>query len=341
MVKGSVPSSIIRVKENVMMRPAQIEAWAVKIIDRVREGKPIEDARVELKATWIAPEKAARRIAGHANAARGAPILWLIGLDEQYGVVGVDHGRFLSWYAQVQACFDGVAPSVVDLAIPVDGASVVVLFFNTDRVPFLVQNPVFGLAGGGPVQWEVPWREGTAIRSADRQALLKLLAPLQPRPVLELLRGELTAALTGSKTSGVLWRLSLDLYNLSVDEGRMVIPFHKCQGAFQIGAHGAWVKFETLEIKPPYPLPKDASRVTAQSSLTIQGTSDEVFISGPGKMVLEAQTEIPMLELSGDEVVHVSITLVVINADFPIKLSLDLMADGSLGGTDNMWRWVL
>jgi hypothetical protein len=327
------------------MRPAQIEAWAVEIIDCVQEGKPIEDARVELKATWIAPEKAARRIAGHANAARGTPVLWLIGLDEQYGVVGVDHGRFLSWYAQVQACFDGVAPSVVDIAVPINGSSVVALLIDTDRVPFLVQNPVFGMAGGGPVKWEVPWREGTAIRSAHRQDLLKLLAPLQSCPVLELLRGELTAALTGSERLQMRWRLLLELYNVTVDEGRMVIPFHKCQGSFQIDPFVDSIDFKRLVIKPAYPSAKDDSAVASVPSLTIQGTPDEVFISGPGKMVLEAeaeaQVETPSFDLSAHEVVHVSITLVVINADFPIKLSLDLLSDGPMDGTAAVWRWEI
>ncbi len=325
------------------MRPAQIEAWAVEIIDCVRVGKPIEDARVELKATWIAPEKAARRIAGHANAARGTPILWLIGLDEQYGVVGVDHGRFFSWYAQVEACFDGLAPSVVDIAIPINGSSVVALLINTDRVPFLVQNPVFGTAGGGPVKWEVPWREGTAIRSAHRQDLLKLLAPLQSCPILELLRGELTAALTGAERSQMQWRLSLELYNVTVNEGRIVIPFHKCQSSFQVDPFVDWIDFERLVIKPPYLSEKDGSAAASVSSLTIQGTPDEVFISGPGKMVLaaEVQMETPSFDLSAHEVVRVSITLAVINADFPIKLSFELMSDGPMDGTATVWRWEI
>lgn len=64
------------------MRQSDIEYWALSIIDRVKSKQPIEDSRVELKASWPDPKKAARRLAGHANAARGEPILWLVGIND-------------------------------------------------------------------------------------------------------------------------------------------------------------------------------------------------------------------------------------------------------------------
>lgn len=65
------------------MRQIEIEAWVLRVIEQVKRGQSNEDSRVELKARWIEPEKAARQIAGHANAARGDKILWIIGLDEK------------------------------------------------------------------------------------------------------------------------------------------------------------------------------------------------------------------------------------------------------------------
>jgi hypothetical protein len=35
------------------------------------------------------------------------------------------------------------------------------LLFDTSRRPFVVKNPVYGNVNGGPVAFEVPWREGT------------------------------------------------------------------------------------------------------------------------------------------------------------------------------------
>jgi integrase len=75
------------------MDAARIEAWALEIVDRLKAGQPIEDIRVEVKREWVTPERTARRLAGHANAARGDAILWLVGLDERdpsNPVVGVD-----------------------------------------------------------------------------------------------------------------------------------------------------------------------------------------------------------------------------------------------------------
>jgi hypothetical protein len=92
------------------MNKTQIEAWALSIIDRVRADQPIEDSRVELKSEWIEAVKAARRIAGHANAARGEPILWLIGVDEEKGVVGAKQEELANWYSAVQNQFDELAP---------------------------------------------------------------------------------------------------------------------------------------------------------------------------------------------------------------------------------------
>ena len=101
------------------MRLTQIEAWALKVADDITQGHPVEDARVEVKSKWPEPNGAARRIAGHANAAYGEPILWIIGIDEtKREVVGADKNDLASWYPQVQAEFSELAPNVIDLNVP-------------------------------------------------------------------------------------------------------------------------------------------------------------------------------------------------------------------------------
>lgn len=51
------------------MKSREIEGWSLRIIESVGAGRPNEDFLVELKATWPDnPNKAARQIAGHANA---------------------------------------------------------------------------------------------------------------------------------------------------------------------------------------------------------------------------------------------------------------------------------
>jgi hypothetical protein len=111
---------------------ARLEAWVLDIIDRLRSGHPIEDSRVELKREWMPAPSAARRIAGHANAARGQAILWIVGIDEHSKddpVKGVEGAGFGPWWPQVVAQFVELAPVVRDLNVylrlPVDAPTMV------------------------------------------------------------------------------------------------------------------------------------------------------------------------------------------------------------------------
>jgi hypothetical protein len=130
------------------MRLSDIEAWCLSVVDRVRSHRRIEDARVEVKAEWPPAEKAARRIAGHANAARGEPIRWVVGLDEGAGTVtGAQGDDTAPWFAGVTALFDGLAPRLIDLVVPTEDGDVVALYFETDRGPLRRPEPRRGQVG--------------------------------------------------------------------------------------------------------------------------------------------------------------------------------------------------
>jgi len=154
------------------MTPGQIEAWAHEVAAAVADGRPVEDSLVELKATWPDDHwKTARRIAGHANAAGGNAVLWLIGLDEQRGVTGADRLNLANWWPKVQSCFSGASPTVTDVNVTIDnGQTFVALYFECDGRPFVVSMPP-----GSTTERDVPWREGTRIRSATRSELVRLL----------------------------------------------------------------------------------------------------------------------------------------------------------------------
>jgi hypothetical protein len=167
------------------MKTYEIEDWALRAIERVESQQPNEDTRVELKADWIDPQKAARRIAGHANEMRGEPILWLIGVDEQKGVKGADQNNLADWWPQVMSGFDGPVPRLREKLVHWKGKTVVALHFESDEIPYVVKNPVRGQPNAGPVELEVPWREATRVRSANHSDLILLLSPLQ-KPVLKV-----------------------------------------------------------------------------------------------------------------------------------------------------------
>jgi len=160
------------------MRNTDIERWALQVIDRVGRKQPIEDSQVELKREWPAnPWRAARRIAGHANAARGEPILWLIGVDETTGVRGVMYSDFAGWIAPVLAYFDQLPPTYFDLNVPTPTDQIVVaVVFETDRAPYVVRNHHFGTRSDDPIALEVPYRRGTEARTATRAEILLMLS---------------------------------------------------------------------------------------------------------------------------------------------------------------------
>jgi hypothetical protein len=71
----------------------QLEAWVSDIVDRVKRGIAIEDDRIEFKREWPRDfYKAARWIAGLANAARGGEVLWLVGVDPKQDPYFFDPG---------------------------------------------------------------------------------------------------------------------------------------------------------------------------------------------------------------------------------------------------------
>jgi len=98
------------------MRLNDIESWALNVIQRVESKQPVEDSRVELKSEWPKDHnKAARQIAGHANAAHGESILWLLGVDEREGVTGVDYEEISNWKQSIEAKFEGLLPPLTHL----------------------------------------------------------------------------------------------------------------------------------------------------------------------------------------------------------------------------------
>jgi hypothetical protein len=120
---------------------AEIKSWAVEVIDRIKSQKPVEDSRVECKATWLDAKTIAHQFAGHANAAKGETILWLVGVDEKAGVItGVERNELANWYPQLVKEFDGVAPCLTaDLNIDIDNKTVMALLFETSNAPFVVK----------------------------------------------------------------------------------------------------------------------------------------------------------------------------------------------------------
>jgi hypothetical protein len=291
------------------MTHSEIERWALRVIEQVKNGQPNEDARVELKAMW--PEssyKAARQIAAHANPAGGEPVLWIIGVDQKTGVIGAEHNELASWYSQVRSHFEDIAPELTDVNISVDGMTVVALLFNTERRLFVVKTQ------GGSVTSEVPWREGTLTRSAKRTELLRILDRIPRLPKWEAINGTLDEEQNTQprmRGNNLLWQLALKLYVVLEGPDRLSIPFHRCSGTLEFPAFGTKTRLRSFRLSP-----------YDRQSVSIKGSNTDLVIDGSGMVRLEASAE----SIYGGVIPHtegyVSIDLPTANSQYTVPVQV-------------------
>ena len=334
-----------------MPRLTDLEYRVITILRNLEAGLPVEDNRVEMKAIWPDdPWRAARRIAGHANASGGDEILWIVGADEKARkVMGADHLEVSNWWRQVQSHFSEVAPSLTHLNVPYEGVAVVALLINTERLPFVINNNK-----PGTVEREVPWREADATRSAKRSDLIQMLVPRQSVPEFQVLGASLLGL--QEEAGGTSWHLILELYVKPKTEGRVVIPRHECQASFVNPTWEHAIDLTPTMLRPPHKVqhwPGNSPRPPSASA--IDSTADEALIHGPGKLTLQAEgtTASPVSGTTSDIVVQAK--LLPVGASVPAVITATLHAaaidrqesdgaGGSLGGDDppsTVAKWML
>jgi hypothetical protein len=294
------------------MRPAELETRVHDILDRVERGDPLEDSLVECKAEWpVSDEKTARRLAAHANAARGEHILWLFGVDEKgRRVPGVSTTEFSDWFAGLKKSFDEAwAPNPeLNINVPRNGVIVVAVLFETSRGPYLVTNPK-----GGQIQFEVPWREGNSTRTARRRDLLRLLVPLQKVPELELISASLNARKRVEGQHGpweIRFDLGLGLYILTRDSSRISIPGHR--STFSLDLVKATDKVYHHKVEFP-------------GNYRPRGSGDQLVVDGPTHFGCHCELDsgvVPILE-GGAVNISVCLHLAELERDVTVKAALD------------------
>jgi hypothetical protein len=292
----------------------QLEAWALGVVDAVARKVRPEDDRVELKRDWPKDHNAAaRRIAGHANQAAAEQILWVFGLDEKQGVQPLSSVDFGAWWSQVDAQFEGVAPTPQALRVPVpQGGEVYAVAFDTRRLPFVVKN-----GAGGGITYEVPWREGTLLRSARRAELLGILAPHIEAPVVDIIDGSITFPI---RESGDMARLGIHLYFAPKTQGRLVFPTYKLDGHVVIWGDGGTEKPRPLW--EPKLGPQKNHNGIPMSYAPIQEGEHEVIVDGPGLAVLNAQFKATPYP-GGDEHIRAIVKLMAVNQRAPITVDVE------------------
>lgn len=294
------------------MKKQQLEYLALEIISRVKAGQKVEDTTVELKAEWPKePRDAARRIAGHANAARGEPITWLIGLDEKSGVVGAEEKEFANWWPQIRKHFDDdVSPDLITHVSIRDesGKSVVAVHFETDRAPYVVKT------GHDKHSFEVPWRSGTAIRSVKRNDLLRILVPRISRPDCTLIGLRMSRMLQNQHHRMYRWLVELALYLVPRSESNLYVPMRD-------------LELTLTNYQQPTPVQLSFVNIERSSTSTARFDDTQICIIGPAQLNLVFGMDATML-LGDEEPVEAEVKLRLRFAGHEID---DVVVTGKVG----------
>ncbi|HVI80099.1 MAG TPA: hypothetical protein VM715_18440 [Candidatus Acidoferrum sp.] len=284
------------------MKLFEIELWAQRVITRLLSGGLKEDSLVELKAKWPEPRWNARQLGGHANAAKGAAILWIIGFDEQKGLVGALDTEVGDWFNQVRSEFDdGVCPALLGaVAFERNSINLVAMAFSTERAPYVIRNPARGTDKSGPFSLETPWRDASGTRSAGRMELLSLIESTSRASSIEVLAATLFATLvfrnnhtvraspnTPTEQRAIKWYLEAQLYFTHPSEGTITIPFHKISVTVTETTLGRVLSLDNLkfDVATRY----EGNRAIADSSaITVSAT--QIVLSGSGSVQMIATT---------------------------------------------------
>jgi len=306
------------------MKKHELETRVLGVIDRVIKNQSTEDDLIELKSEWPKDhKKAARQIAAHANAARGQPILWIIGLDEKRGVIGANYNETSDWFNQIKSCFDDfLSPDLRNLAIPYRGKTLIALYFETDRAPYVVKN-----LKGGQITFEVPWREGNSTRSAKRAELLRLLSPLQKNPQFEILSGTLILTTKGIKDKEIILRLESELYITTNSHETIIIPFHTCKARWSSHNQKAGKDFLNIRLDPPTRLERNASLSSMRFrnlSLTVESTNSEVLIDTAGLLKLTGDSIVEKSEVDKARRINVKAVVNLPNTELPVTIDFNM-----------------
>ncbi|WP_437490606.1 hypothetical protein WME75_14000 [Sorangium sp. So ce1014] len=305
---------------------AQLERRVIDIADRVKRRVPIEDSLVELKREW--PEHTdkkryefSRQIAGHANSAGGSPILWIIGIhDKSATVPGATDDELSTWLAIFKSHFDGLAPDLlINLVVPVGDVSVVALRFDTSRAPYVLKYPRLS----EPTR-EVPWREGNAARTATREDLMRVLAPVEAVPDIEPRECIVSE---GGRHDALQLSLRFEMYVHSATGEKVTFPLYKCKAA--IGNTRADGKIRWV--------PMSVARITASphhttkpgyghiESKTVIESASETIVSGAGMVTMYARIDAKLGKLR--KTVEADVSLWVLGAGRAVRLRETLSRD--------------
>ncbi|WP_437484695.1 hypothetical protein WME75_45565 [Sorangium sp. So ce1014] len=318
----------------------QLQARVIRILDRVVRDAPIEDSYVELKRQWpdATEEKRydfTRQIAAHANAAGGTDILWIIGAhDKSASVEGAKNDELAVWLDIFKSHFEGLAPDLLEsVVVEYGNVSVVALRFDTSMAPYVLK----GLKSKEmqrPAR-EVAWREGTSARTARREDLIRMLAPIETMPIIELIYCALDQ---GGYHNDPQIGLLFEMYVYTKAGQRVTFPLHKCAvaiGSADSVADILWVPMRITRIVAS--LHRDVSVSSRIDSKTVIESASETIVVGSGMVTLGAHVGANLGKWG--ENIEVEVSMWALEAERSIRLRETLIR--STNPRTKAHEWVM
>jgi hypothetical protein len=182
-LKGTNPVPAANVHGNIQgaglaITKQSVDATVQAAIENLQAGRGVEDDSIELKAEWPDPATKVRQFAGAANALRGDPLIYVIGVHDKTGAITTPVPvEPKEWYDQICKPFDQIPPSLLwsqTVFVGHDSKSVTVMVFGTDEFPYLINVE--------KARREVPLRIGTGTQSARRNQLVRMFEPALRTP---------------------------------------------------------------------------------------------------------------------------------------------------------------
>jgi len=285
------------------VKRSELLARCIPILDAAKDGKPVEDSFVELKSELPEEAKAARVLAGSANAAGGESVIWLVGIDEKSRkVVGASKDELSSWYPSLERSFDGPAPKLSMVEnIPTGSQIVVAMVFETDEAPYVVTR--------GQDSRDVPWREGNRTRSAYRQELVRTLDAPSLLPVVDVPSAAFRSKRDSSgHVSQIIFHAQI--YVKPRNDRTVVFPRHDCKAFVEIPGSLPKTPFDSIWLFP------------AEDRLKNSVVPDDVNFNGPKALYLMAFIG-PVFGFNGQKA-KVEVSLLPVNSRQPVVIQQEV-----------------
>jgi hypothetical protein len=280
-----------------MFKPAA-DAWALEVARQVVKRETFETTHIELKSRLPDPKKFARQFAGLANAAAWHPVLVLVGLDRQEGLVGVETFEVGDWYLALRSLFEyGEAPALVyQNFLTFDDKQLAAFVFETDSPPYVVAESKQGGAR------EVPWRYGSNTGVAGRRELLSLLLRRIAEPEVEFTKAELRVTEAGAA------RLTTEFFVFPAPgSDELAIPVHHTEVQI-VDIHGAAQMLrDDVKLRP----------VNDKSEARL--VDEVVVVTGVCKLQLNARCDAAPTVAAESSEIDVSVTIRPARTSVPIR----------------------